>query len=74
MLVLSRKQDQSLRIGNNIEITICRLQGNRVSLAISAPIDVPIMRGELLKEAKDKQDPIQLPGESGQAPQLSLLP
>lgn len=49
MLVLSRKKDQTIRIGSDIEITICKVQGNRVSLAINAPMDVPVMRGELLK-------------------------
>lgn len=47
MLVLSRKQGEQIRIGDNIVITVQRLSGNRVSLGIEAPADCKIMRGEL---------------------------
>lgn len=47
MLVLSRKQGEQIRIGENIVITVQRLSGNRVSLGIEAPADCKIMRGEL---------------------------
>lgn len=47
MLVLSRKQGEQIQIGDGISITINRLSGNRVSLAIEAPKDVKIVRGEL---------------------------
>ncbi|MCE9606774.1 MAG: carbon storage regulator [Planctomycetia bacterium] len=47
MLVLSRKQGEQIRIGDNIVITVQRLSGNRVSLGIEAPSDCKIMRGEL---------------------------
>lgn len=47
MLVLSRKNGESIRVGNDIEITVCQVSGNRVRLAISAPKDVSIRRSEL---------------------------
>ncbi|MGC3968323.1 MAG: carbon storage regulator [Pirellulales bacterium] len=47
MLVLSRKQGEQIRIGDNIVVTVHRLSGNRVSLGIEAPADCKIMRGEL---------------------------
>ncbi len=47
MLVLSRKPDQSIRIGENIEVRIVQVQGNRVKLGITAPDDCRILRGEL---------------------------
>jgi carbon storage regulator CsrA len=47
MLVLSRKVGEELVIGDNIRIVISRVAGNRVSVAIQAPADVPIVRGEL---------------------------
>jgi carbon storage regulator CsrA len=47
MLVLSRKVGQELIIGNNIRIVINRVAGNRVTVAIEAPDEVPILRGEL---------------------------
>jgi len=47
MLVLSRKLGQELVIGENIRITVNRVSGNRVTLGISAPEEVRIVRGEL---------------------------
>lgn len=47
MLVLSRKLNDKITIGDNIEVTVVRLEGNRVSIGISAPRDVRILRGEL---------------------------
>jgi carbon storage regulator len=47
MLVLSRKIGQELVIGDNIRITINRVGGSRVTLGISAPDNVRIMRAEL---------------------------
>src|SRR5689334_8891022 len=46
MLVLSRKQTQELRVGNDITITVLEVRGNVVRLGIQAPRDVRILRGE----------------------------
>jgi carbon storage regulator len=47
MLVLSRKVEQSIVLGGEIVISVLALEGGRVRLGISAPVDVPIRRGEL---------------------------
>lgn len=47
MLILSRKERESILVGDNIEITICRVSGGRVKLGFRAPLDVPIRRGEV---------------------------
>ncbi len=47
MLVLSRKAGEKLIIGNNITVEVVRIQGNRITLGVSAPNDVKILRGEL---------------------------
>ncbi len=47
MLVLSRKEGESLVIGDNITLVISRIAGNRVTIGIEAPKDVKIMRSEL---------------------------
>lgn len=52
MLVLARRGGQSIIIGENIEITVVEVQGDKVKLGISAPKEVPVMRKELLEEAK----------------------
>ena len=55
MLVLTRKKDQSIIIGGNIEVKILEVSGRNVSIGIEAPRDVEIYREELIaeKEAKD---------------------
>ena len=53
MLVLARKIDQKIRIGNNIVITVLKVTGDNVSLGIEAPEDQLILREELaLKTAE----------------------
>ena len=47
MLVLSRKEGEQLVIGDNIVLTVNRINGNRVSIGIEAPRDIRIVRGEL---------------------------
>src|SRR6185369_9618975 len=52
MLVLTRKYQEKIRIGNNITITVLRTKGKAVRLGIEAPADVPVIRGELSFEEK----------------------
>lgn len=47
MLVLSRKLGQTIRIGDDVSVTILHLAGGRVRLGIDAPLDVPVHRSEL---------------------------
>jgi carbon storage regulator len=47
MLVLTRKYQEKIRIGENITITVLRMKGKAVRLGIEAPADVPVIRGEL---------------------------
>ncbi len=58
MLVLTRKLDEQIMIGEDIKVTLFRVKGNTVRIGIEAPKDVRIVRGELgpLDEAKDDQD------------------
>ena len=51
MLVLSRKVSERIHIGNDIFVEVRRVAGNRVTLAISAPKNVRILRGELMEAA-----------------------
>ena len=46
MLVLTRKQQERIHIGENITITVIRIKGNTVRVGIEAPHDVRVMRGE----------------------------
>ena len=51
MLVLSRKHNQDVVIGDNITIKVLSIKGNTVRLGIEAPSDVRIVRGELPVQA-----------------------
>lgn len=55
MLVISRKPSESILIGDNIEIIISEISGDKVKLAINAPKDIPIMRRELVETAQQNQ-------------------
>ncbi|CAE7310015.1 csrA [Symbiodinium sp. CCMP2456] len=48
MLVLTRKPQEKIRIGDGITITVIKTKGSGVRLGIEAPADVPVLRGELL--------------------------
>jgi carbon storage regulator len=47
MLVLTRKQDESILIGEGVVVTVHALKSSRVVLRIEAPKEVKILRGEL---------------------------
>jgi carbon storage regulator CsrA len=47
MLVLSRKKNESIVIGDNIQIEVLKVSGNTVRIGIRAPRNVKVLRGEL---------------------------
>ena len=55
MLVLSRKTNQSIMIGDEIEITVLSVSGEKVRLGIKAPREVPVFRGEVYNEVSAQQ-------------------
>ncbi len=65
MLVLSRKSGETIRIGKDIILQIRRVSGSRVVLAIKAPRNVRILRGEL-REFDDGfcEEPMVVPNRS----------
>lgn len=56
MLILQRKANESVVIGENITVTILSVDGMRVRLAISAPEDVSILRSELITASAANRD------------------
>ena len=48
MLVLSRKTGDSIQIADDIRVTVARIKGNRVMIAIDAPRNVSVVRSELI--------------------------
>lgn len=53
MLALSRKQGESIVIGNDIEITVLEVKGEQVKIGIKAPKSVPVYRQEIYNEIQE---------------------
>lgn len=49
MLVLTRRINQSIMIGDDVEVKILGVSGEKVRIGISAPHDVPVFRNEVLE-------------------------
>jgi len=47
MLVLSRQRDESIIIGDNVQITVVDIRGDKVRLGITAPAEIPVHRKEV---------------------------
>ena len=54
MLVLSRKVNETIVLGDTIEVTVLEILGERVKIGINAPRDVAIVRQELLNRSSAK--------------------
>lgn len=52
MLVLSRQRDETIMIGDDIEITVVDIRGEKVRLGINAPPHVPVHRKEVYEAIK----------------------
>ena len=64
MLVLSRKKGESVKIGNNVTLTVVEISGDKVRLGIAAPRDVAVHRDEVARAIadallKDESNPVE---------------
>ncbi len=72
MLVLTRKPDQSIMVGNEIEITVLEVRGEQVRLGIRAPRTVTVHRKEIFEQIRqENQKAISAP--TGALPTLGEL-
>jgi len=56
VLVLTRKSNQSIMIGDDIEISVLAIMGEKVRIGIEAPRSVPVFRREVYVEIQEDQD------------------
>ena len=63
MLVLSRKKDERIIIGDQITVLVIEIRGDKVRLGIDAPREVPVHREEVYNAIKAEQ---MQPGDGGQ--------
>tara|TARA_B100001093_G_scaffold253179_1_gene242257 strand:- start:1207 stop:1410 length:204 start_codon:yes stop_codon:yes gene_type:complete len=57
MLVLTRRVDESIRIGDDIRITVVKIKGTQqICVGVDAPRDVPVLREELLIDDNELAD------------------
>ena len=55
MLVLTRKSNQSIMIGDDIEVSVLSIMGEKVRIGIQAPRDIPVFRKEVYLEIQQEQ-------------------
>jgi len=56
VLVLTRKSNQSIMIGDDIEISVLAIMGEKVRIGIEAPRSVPVFRREVYIEIQEDQE------------------
>jgi carbon storage regulator len=56
MLILTRKKQQSVRIGENIVVTVLEVKGDQVRLGFEAPREVTVLRQEVYEAVKESNE------------------
>jgi carbon storage regulator len=56
MLILTRRIGETVLVGDDITIKVVGINGNQIRIGIDAPLDVQVLRSELLKESETAPD------------------
>lgn len=56
MLVVSRKKNESIMLGNNIRLVVVQIKGEKVRLGIEAPLEMPVHRQEVYDDIQRDND------------------
>lgn len=57
MLILSRRKNEAIYIGDNIRISVIEMVGNQIRLGFEADRDIPIYREEIYQRKKQESEP-----------------
>jgi carbon storage regulator len=52
MLILTRREGESVRIGENVTVTVLRVKGSQVRIGVNAPKDVAVQREEIVERLR----------------------
>jgi carbon storage regulator len=63
MLVLSRKAEQSLKLGDDIIVTVLGIEGDRVKLGIEAPRSIRVLREEVFQQVRSANEDAAVQGD-----------
>ena len=74
MLILTRREGESVRIGDDITITVLRVKGSQVRLGVDAPKSVSVQRGEISEHAGAALAAAATTASAGEAPGMDHDP
>jgi carbon storage regulator len=69
MLVLTRKSNQSIMIGDDIEVSVLSVMGEKVRIGIQAPQRIPVFRKEIYLEIHREEEAVEA-DDDGHAPEV----
>jgi len=72
MLILSRKTNQKIRVGDSIEITVIEVRGDQVKIGVEAPRSVKVFREEIYDEIQRENKAALVTGNIDSLAQLGL--
>ena len=72
MLILSRKTNQKIRVGDSIEITVIEVRGDQVKIGVEAPQSVKVFREEIYDEIQRENKAALVTGNIDSLAQLGL--
>jgi carbon storage regulator len=70
VLVLTRKSNQSIMIGDDIEVSVLSIMGEKVRIGIQAPRDVPVFRREVYLEIQQEREGVAAAGAADPRPEV----